>query len=35
VVVEADGCAGDAEAVLEEMKACEGTIRARLLYAHP
>ncbi|MDO9442336.1 MAG: phosphoglycerate dehydrogenase [Beijerinckiaceae bacterium] len=35
VVVEADGCGGDAEAVLEEMKACEGTIRARLLYAHP
>ena len=35
VVVEADGCAGDAEAVLEEMKACEGTIRARLLYANP
>lgn len=34
VVVEADGCGGDAEAVLEEMKACEGTIRARLLYAH-
>ncbi|MDB5597785.1 MAG: phosphoglycerate dehydrogenase [Hyphomicrobiales bacterium] len=34
VVVEAEGCAEDAEAVLEEMKACEGTIRARLLYAH-
>ncbi len=33
VVVEADGCGGDAEAVLEEMKAVEGTIRARLLYA--
>ena len=33
VVVEADGCSGDAEAVLEEMKAISGTIRARLLYA--
>lgn len=33
VVMEADGCGGDAEAVLEEMKAVEGTIRARLLYA--
>jgi len=33
VVMEADGMGGDAEAVLEEMKAVEGTIRARLLYA--
>jgi len=33
VVVEADGGSGDAEAVLEEMKAVDGTIRARLLYA--
>ena len=33
VVMEADGVGGDAEAVLEEMKAVEGTIRARLLYA--
>ena len=33
VVMEADGCGGDTEAVLEEMKAVEGTIRARLLYA--
>ena len=33
VVVEADGCGGDAEAVLEEMKAISGTIRARLVYA--
>ncbi len=33
VVMEADGMVGDAEAVLEEMKAVEGTIRARLLYA--
>jgi D-3-phosphoglycerate dehydrogenase len=33
VVVEADGCSGDAEAVLDEMKAIPGTIRARLLYA--
>ncbi|MDB5642651.1 MAG: phosphoglycerate dehydrogenase [Hyphomicrobiales bacterium] len=33
VVVEADGCSGDAEAVLEEMKSISGTIRARLLYA--
>jgi D-3-phosphoglycerate dehydrogenase len=33
VVVEADGCSGDTGAVLEEMKAISGTIRARLLYA--
>jgi len=33
VVMEAEGCDSDAEAVLEEMKAVEGTIRARLLYA--
>jgi D-3-phosphoglycerate dehydrogenase len=33
VVVEADGGSGDAQAVLEEMKAVDGTIRARLLYA--